>query len=131
VVGSYPTRLAARTAEKEISSRLRVPQAFRQETLLKSLAHGIDVEGIEGKYSSLSGSLESRFGLKPERLKWLDRYPVDLPLDGVPLLVDTPGRHRGETIGVKGRWLIYRSSRLSALNLSDVPSRFMSAADGH
>lgn len=129
VIGSYPTRRSARTAEKEISSQLRVPQAFRQETLLRSLAHGLDVKGIEGKYSSFCGSLESRFGLKPESIKWLDKYPVDLPLDGVPHLVDTPGRHRGEAVGVKGRWLIYRSSRLSALNLSDVPSRFMSAAD--
>ena len=126
VIGTYPTRRAARTAEKEISSALRVPQAFRQEALLKSLAVEVHVEGIEDRYSSLSSSLESRFGLKPERIHWLDKYPIKLPLSSVPHLADTPGRHRGEVVGLKGRWLIYRSSRLNALNLSDVPSRFIS-----
>ena len=127
VIGTYPTRRAARTAEKEISSALRVPQAFRQEALLKSLAFEVHVDAIEDRYSSLSGSLESRFGLKPERIHWLDEYPIELPLGSVPHLVDTPGRHRGEAVGLKGRWLIYRSSRLNALNLSDVPSRFVGA----
>lgn len=127
VLGAYPTRRAARTAEKEISSSMRIPQAFRQEALLRSLVHEVDVEGIEAKYSSLSQSLESRFDLRPEPIHWLDEYPVELPLESVPHLADTPGRHRGEALGVKGRWLIYRSSRLNALALSDVPSRFMRA----
>ncbi|UCE92093.1 MAG: DUF2797 domain-containing protein [Methanobacteriota archaeon] len=128
VIGSYPTRRSARTAEKEISSSMRVPQAFRQEALLKSLAREVDVTGIERRHSSLSESLESRFGLKAEPIQWLDRYPVELPLNSVPHLEETPGRHRGEAVGVKGRWLIYRSSRLNALDLSDVPSRFVGVA---
>ncbi len=125
LIGTYPTRRSARTAEKEISSALRVPQAFRYETLLNGLARKVDEGGIESRYASLSESLESRFSLRPEKIEWLDSYPLELPLDGVPHLVETPGRHKGAALGVKGRWMIYRSSRLLALNLADVPSRFM------
>ena len=129
LVGAYPTRRSARAAEKEISSVLRVPQAFRQDTLLKGLTRTLDVEGIEAKYASLSTALESRFGLRPETIEWLDDYPLQLPLDEAPQLVDTPGRHKGELLGLKGRWMIYRSSRLVALNMSDIPSRFLDMAN--
>lgn len=128
LIGTYPTRRSARTAEKEISSALRVPQALRYDTLLNGFARKVDEDGIENRYASLSASLESRFSLAPEKIEWLDRYPLELPLDGVPHLAETPGRHKGEPLGVKGRWMIYRSSRLQALNLADVPSRFMDVA---
>ena len=129
LIGAYPTRRSARTAEKEISSALRVPQAFRQDTLLKGLTRTLDAEGIEAKYASLSAALESRFGLRPEAIEWLDDYPLDLPLDEAPQLIDTPGRHKGDLLGLKGRWMIYRTSRLVALNMSDIPSRFLDMAN--
>jgi hypothetical protein len=127
LIGSFPSRRKARTAEKEISARFRIPQAYRQETLLDNLVHPLDVTGIEESYGALSSSLEAQPGVAPGKLRWLDSYPIELPLDAKPRLRETEGRHRGEAIGVKGRWLIYRADGLNALNLADIPSRFVGA----
>ena len=124
IVGAFPNRKSAREAEKDISSRLRVPQFYRQVQLLENLARPVDRSAIERLHSSLGSSLSGRFDLEIEDIVWLDSYPIDLPLDSPPKLVDTPGRHKGELLGVKGRWLIYESTEPRALNLADVPSRF-------
>ena len=55
----------------------------------------------------------------------MDAYPIDLPLDCPPQLRDTAGRHRGKLLGMKGKWLVYDSGSINALNLWDVPSRFL------
>ena len=125
LIGAFPSRKSARTAEKEISADLAIPQAFRQRTLLDDLAKRIDISVVEERYAELSASLETVFGLSPGALQWLDAYPIELPLDARPHLRETPGRHRGEMIGVKGKWLIYHSSGMNALSLADVPSRFV------
>ncbi|UCE81184.1 MAG: DUF2797 domain-containing protein [Methanobacteriota archaeon] len=124
-IGVYRTRKRAREAEKEISARLRIPQSFRQRVLLEDLARRMDQKTVENKFARLCSSLETHFNLKPEELRRLDSYPIELPLDMKPSLMNTPGRHRGELVGVKGRWLIYRSGGMNALSLADVPSRFV------
>ncbi|MCJ2532308.1 MAG: DUF2797 domain-containing protein [Candidatus Thermoplasmatota archaeon] len=125
VVGAFPTRRRAREAEKQISSRLRIPQAFRQEVVLSGFSRAVDVTGIEGRFRGLASSIEAQFGLKVEELRWVDGYPIDLPLDRPPQLRDTAGRHRGKLVGMKGKWLVYDSGSINALNLWDVPSRFI------
>lgn len=125
MIGTFRTRKRARTAEKDISAQLRIPQAFRQRILLDDFTRRMDSGAIEDRFAKLSAALEKHFDLTPEGLRWLDSYPIDLPLDGKPCLRDTPGRHRGELVGVKGKWLIYRSAGLNALSLADVPSRFI------
>jgi len=127
LIGSFPSRLRAREAEKKISSEFRIPQAYKQETLLNSLDLPLDVDGIEKSYGSLCASLETQQGIAPGKLRWLKSYPIELPLDAKPKLRETQGRHRGEAVGVKGRWLIYRAGGLNALNLADIPSRFVGA----
>jgi hypothetical protein len=64
--------------------------------------------------------------MTPERLKFLDRYPIQLPLSQAPTLQESWGKHSGAFIGIKGRWLIYDSDGVKAVNLSDLPSRFIS-----
>jgi len=81
--------------------------------------------GIEGRLEGLRITLGEAFKLKPEPLKWLTRYPIDLPLRQVPRLEPSPGRHRGERVGIKGKWMVYESEGLKALNLSDLPARFL------
>ncbi|MDH3365551.1 MAG: DUF2797 domain-containing protein [Thermoplasmata archaeon] len=127
LIGSFLSRKKARTAEKEISARLRIPQAFKQEVLLENFARPLDMKGIQGNYDALSASLEAQPGVAPGPLRWLDSYPIELPLEVKPRLRETPGRHRGKAVGVKGKWLIYRATRLTALNLADIPSRFVGA----
>lgn len=127
VIGSYPTRRRAREAEKEISTKLRIPQSYRQAQLLKDLVNPVDAGAIEAHLTRLREPLSRRFGLEPEEVSWLDSYPIDLPLEAPPKLVETSGFHRGERVGIKGRWLIFESNGLKALDMSDLPSRFIGA----
>ncbi|HEX7392448.1 MAG TPA: DUF2797 domain-containing protein [Thermoplasmata archaeon] len=123
IIGKFASRLKARTAEKALSDKLRIPQAYRQEELLQNLSRPVDVRGIEGRFEALVMTLGE--GFDPEPLKWLDGYPIELPLKRIPKLRQSPGKHKGEYVGVKGKWVIYEDDGLKALNLSDFPSRFL------
>ncbi len=125
LIGSFPSRKSAREEEKSISARFRIPQAYRQETLLEDLVLPMDIDGVAERFESLCASMEGQPGISPGKLQWLDSYPIGLPLDMKPILRETNGRHRGDAVGVKGRWLIYRADGLYALNLADIPSRFV------
>lgn len=126
IIGSFGSRKKAREAEKDISAKLRIPQAFKQEILLQSLSRPVNRNGIEEKFKGLSASLRESYKLEPEELNWLEEYPIDLPLAHAPQLRETPGSHRGEFVGIKGKWMIYESSGYKALNLSDLPARYLS-----
>ena len=128
VIGTFPTRKKARDSEKDISSRLRIPQSHRQEILVRGLSRPVDERGIEGRFDALKITLGEAYGLKPEPLKWLKSYPIDLPLREVPRLEEPWGSHNGEFVGIKGRWLVFESDGLKALSLADLPSRFLTRA---
>jgi hypothetical protein len=126
VIAKRPTRLQARNLEKEITTKLGIPQWVKKESVLRNLASKVDVRGIEGRYIGLQATLEEKLGdMSPERLKWLDGYPIKLPLEHVPRLQDSWGVHKGEYVGIKGRYLVYRSDGLRALDLADLPSRYL------
>jgi len=125
IVGRLPTRRKAREAEKSISARLGIPQAMRSDVVLRNLARKVDRQGIEGRYEGLRITLSEAYRFDPGPLQWLEGYPIDLPLANVPKLEETTGIHKGGFVGVKGRWLIFESGGLKALNLSDLPSRFL------
>jgi len=125
IIGKWPTRKKAREAEKDISDRMRIPQSHRQELLLKSLSRPVNAKGVEERFEALRASLGERYQLNPESLRWLDKYPVDLPLRDAPRLIDLWGSHRGDLVGIKGRWLIFESEGLKALNLHDLPARHL------
>lgn len=123
IIGKFPSRLAARTAEKIVSGKYGIPQAYRQDELLENLSKPVDVRGIEGRYDALVMTLGD--GFDPEQLVFLDKYPIELPLRQVPRLKQSPGRHRGDYVGIKGKWVVFDEGGLRALNLSDLPSRFI------
>lgn len=125
IIGKFGSRLAARTKEKELSTRLRIPQFYRQETLLKNLSSPLDSKGIESRLEGLRITLGEADSLVPEPIVWLDRYPIDLPLRETPKLVESWGRHAGDLVGMKGKWLIFESDGLKALSLPDIPARFL------
>ncbi len=125
VIGSFPNRKKARDKEKEISSALRIPQWYRQEKLIECLSRPVDAAGIEARHSGLGETLSRSHGLKVGRLVWLDRYPIKLPLPSTPKLQETPGQHKGEFVGIKGKWLVYEDRGLRALSLPDLPSRYL------
>lgn len=125
VIGKYKGRKTARDAEKELSRRLGIPQWYMQKDLLRNLTRPLDVEGIKGRLEGLRMTLGRSMNLTPEPLVLLRRYPIALPLPETPKLQDSHGEHSGEYVGIKGKWLIYRDRGLKALNLSDLPGRFV------
>lgn len=126
IIGKLPTRKRAREAEKSISARLGIPQALRQDTLLRNFARKLDEGGIAGRYEGLKMTLAEMYHLAPEPLRWIKGYPISLPLAKEPKLEDSWGKHKGRLVGVKGKWAIYESDGLRALNLSNLPARFLS-----
>lgn len=125
IIGTFPNRLAAREGEKEISSELDIPQWVKQQTILSRFSRPLDHEGLRARYDELRTRLGETRGLSVEPLRRLEGYPLRLPLPAAPVLQDTPGVHIGRLVGVKGKWLVYESGGLKALNLSDLPGRFL------
>ncbi len=125
IIGKWPNRKKAREAENEFSTKLRIPQSHRQEQLLLSLSRPVDAHGIEERFIALKETLGERHNLSPEPLQWLAGYPVELPLHDAPRLVESWGSHKGGLVGMKGRWLIFESDGIKALNLHDITSRFL------
>ncbi|MBN1678410.1 MAG: DUF2797 domain-containing protein [Candidatus Thermoplasmatota archaeon] len=125
VIGKFSGRKRARTHEKKISERLGIPQAYRQELLLRNLSRPLDTHGILGRLEGLRMTLREAYGLSPEPLVWLRDYPIELPLAEVPRLEQSWGEHSGEYVGIKGKWVIFDDRGLKALNLSDFPGRFL------
>lgn len=126
VADVFPNRIGARKAEQEISKRMRITERPKSLTVLRSLQIPGKRKSIEKIWSGLSESIEGRFGLKTGKLTYLEDYPLEEPLDSVPKPTESWGMHSGRLVGIKGKFLVYESNRLHALNLSDVPSRFLS-----
>ena len=123
IIGKFGSRRKAREAEKTLSSRLKIPQSYRQEILLKNLVRPVDSKEIESLHESLKNASDPC--CHPEPLVWLDKYPIDLPLRETPKLLESWGSHSGQLVGIKGKWLIFESDGLKALSLPDVPARFL------
>jgi len=126
IIGKLPTRRQAREAEKNISARLGIPQALRQDLLLRNFVRKVDQTGVQGRYEGLRLTLAGMYHLQPEPLHWITDYPIELPLATVPKLQESWGKHKGRFVGMKGKWAIYESDGLKALNVSSLPSRFLS-----
>lgn len=125
-VATLPTRKAARDKEKSISQTLKITERPAARTVLESLNMPKKKDLIADRWKRISDSLEPSMGLAPGNLEYLESYPLEEPLGEVPKLAESWGFHSGEFVGVKGKFLIFKNDRLSALKLSDLPSRFLS-----
>lgn len=126
IIGKLPSRKKAREVEKSISARLGIPQFVRHGIVLRNLARKVDADGIEGRFEGLRVTLQEMFHLDIGPLRWLRDYPIELPLREIPRLQDPWGKHKGSLIGIKGNIMVYESNGLKALNLADLPARFLS-----
>jgi len=123
VIGTFPNRLRAREEEKKVSADLHLPQWFRQQTILSNLSDPVDRVTIAQEYERFRQVLDSREGFSVGRLEFIEGYPLEQPLSGQPQLQATAGVHIGRYVGAKGKWLVYDSRGLKAINLSDLPAR--------
>ena len=127
VADTQPTRKSARDKEKLIGEKFGITERPSSKTVLESLAMPRKRMQVEGGYKWISEEFENRLGIRPGPLEFLDSYPLEEPLQEVPKYVESHGVHTGDPVGVKGKYLIYKGGgRLSALRLSDLPSRFIS-----
>jgi hypothetical protein len=123
IVARVPNRYRARRLERTIFDTMDVRQAFRSEGLLPLLTRGVDGAAMSMVHEGLAAELEKELDLVPSPLQTLD-YDF-APLDEVPALVGTPGRHRGDYLGAKGRFLLYDDGGPKALRLKDLEGRFL------
>ncbi len=119
VLATVDHRVKAREEEKKLSDKLNIPQKIGHKKKLKSLSKKVDKQIIRRKYKGI------RNRVAIGELKFLNDYPITLPLRAKPRLRPVPGLHKGDMIGIKGKYLIYENSGLQALNLSDMPGRKM------
>lgn len=112
-------RRDAREEEKRISSKLNISQRIGSKKKLKTLSKKLDRQTIETKFRGI------RNRIPVGKLNYLSDYPITTPLRAAPRLRPTAGLHRGEMVGVKGKFLIYENNGLQALDLSDLPGRRM------
>lgn len=112
-------RVRAREEEKELSSRLNISQSVGANKILKQMSRKLDKGLIRTKYRGV----RNRIAIGD--LKFLNGYPITEPLRAVPRLRAAPGPHKGEMVGIKGKFLIYENNGLQALDISDLPGRKM------
>jgi len=126
IAGYFPTRKSAREREKQIAEKLRITDRSKGKNVLESLRLLKKRSQIEDARAWISQSLRERFSMDPGELEFLDSYPLEEPLPEIPKLTESWGNHSGKFVGIKGKYLIYERERILALNLADLPSRFIS-----
>jgi len=112
-------RKEAREEEKRLSERLDISQRISSKKKLRGMARGLDKNIVKRKYRGVKNRVPVR------ELAFLDDYPIGLPLRARPRSRPVPGRHEGETVGLKGEFLIYENRGLQALNISGLVGRKM------
>ena len=112
-------RAGARKREKKLSKKLDIPQRVNSKNKLKRMSRKINEQTIKRKYRGVENQVPIG------ELKFLEDYPISLPLRAKPRSRPTPGRHSGKKVGIKGNFLIYENNGLQALNLNDLVGRNM------
>lgn len=124
-LGTYPNRRAARDAENVLSKALHATQWVRKGTFLKAQSSIRDRDTYQERLDTLLSTLNG-VSADPGPVEILDRYPL-LPYDpSRSSFAELAGRHRGDVLGCKGKWLFYRprDERTMMLDMSSVPSRY-------
>ncbi|MCX6650504.1 MAG: DUF2797 domain-containing protein [Methanomassiliicoccales archaeon] len=131
-LGTYLNRLEARRAENALSKALKATQWVRKTTFLKLQGRQVDREAYQ---KMLERSLSSLADVPtdPSPVEMLDQYPLLNADLSKAQFADVPGRHRGEVLGCKGKFLFYRlrDGSVQLLDMASVPSRFLMLKQGN
>jgi hypothetical protein len=124
------SRLDARKMENKFAKRLGLTQRMPQRSALKAIAAPAEKAIVIREYRDILEKAGHFCKPLEEEISFLDDYPIGR-LDNAPLLASTEGMHRGELLGLKGKFVIYRESNGStkALNLSDCVARKLRTLD--
>ncbi|MGD0818569.1 MAG: DUF2797 domain-containing protein [Methanomassiliicoccales archaeon] len=121
-------RMEARAAENQISRLLKARQTVSKNESLRTILRATDRGMYESRYEGVLAQVSKVLPIKNAPLEVLDRYPVAFTGKGHIEVTTLEGRHAGEVVAIKGKFLVYRSKtgkELKALQLSNVPSHFI------
>ncbi len=119
-------RREARTLEKETSKRFKIPQEIRIKKIAQTWTSRPSRESMGNVHDHYLGRIARWRETLDAELMFLDSYPMREFPRTAPEVVRTGGLHRGEVLGVKGRFMMFRpEKRLETrlLDLSDLPAR--------
>ncbi len=117
-------RASARALEIRLSENLGLRQMIREIESLYCMTDIISHDRIQNHYMKLKENVAG-LGLNPGRLEFLEGYPLETPLHEMPRPRDLNGRHSGDLIGLKGKFLIYKKGGLNALNIQKIVGRII------
>lgn len=127
VIARVKGRKTARTMEVAIADRLALRQRVRGIESLAMMTEPFSAKKTEETYTETAGKIED-FGHRPSTLKFLENYPIKLPLERMPRQVREGGHHKGKPVGVKGKYLVFENGGLNALSLQNMPGRHIRAS---
>lgn len=118
-------RREAREWEKETSRRFKLPQEIRGPKVARTWTAPPSREAIENVQDHFLRRIGRWKAPMEAEVVFLDEYPMRERPRTAPRPVPTPGEHRGEVLGIKGRYMIFRDERGASrlLDLSDLPAR--------
>lgn len=122
-------RKEGRRAENEIASMLRLTQLTPRKKAVKLLQFSSSKARLDELLRAYRETLAQRMTPLDEPLQHLDRYPLNDMKGRKAELVKTAGTHKGEVLGFKGKFLVYRTNKdeILALEASDLPGRVVSS----
>jgi hypothetical protein len=124
-------RREARALEKETSRRFKIPQEIKISRVSRTWTGRPSAEAMRHVHEHYLARIARWREPVDTELMLLDRYPMrELPRSP-PGTAATEGAHRGEVLGIKGRFMLYRDKRgrSTLLDLSDLPARSIAVLD--
>ncbi len=119
ILSTLDHRTKAREEERSLSELLGISQRISGKKILEQMGKKLDRSMVLTAYRGVKNRVPVG------EMRFVKGYPITEPLRNVPRLRPTAGIHRGKMVGIKGRFLIYESSGLQALDLADLPGRKM------
>ncbi len=121
-------RMEARAVENQVSHLLKARQTVSKKESLRTILKATDAGLYESRYEGVLAQVSKVVPTKNAPLEVLDRYPVTFSDQGRVEVTKLEGRHVGNMVAIKGKFLVYRSKtskELKALHLSNMPSHFI------
>lgn len=126
VIFACENRLEARKLEKEVSARFKIPQDIKPGILMKQWVSAPSMQQMQNVYSTYLQKINSWRRPLDNDLAVFDNYPITARPKSPPKIVRPEGGHSGEVMGIKGRFLVYSTSKgARALDLSDLVGRMI------
>jgi hypothetical protein len=125
-------RREARALEKETSRRFKIPQEIRIARVARTWTVPPSREAMRHVHEHYLERIARWREPAGADMMFLDQYPMRERPRSPPQADAVEGVHRGEVLGIKGRYVLFRDERGRSrlLDLSDLPARSIAVLDG-